>query len=148
MILDNLDKDATCARAKKLLRSYHSLKRIAGRELTVLQSPTMNGMPRSQSVDNHNEQRIQERLIAAEEVPAILNAVALLDDDSRAIIDGQYIKDNLSSVAMATKLGMASTTFSKAKKKALICFAEAFDYEELLAFKRPFRVKTASESRP
>ena len=134
MILDNLDKDATCARAKKLLRSYHSLKRIAGRELTVLQSPTMNGMPQNQSVDNHNETRIQERLIAAEEVPAILNAVALLDDDSRAIIDGQYIKGNLSNVEMAYEMNMAKSTFDKAKKKAIIVFAEAFQYEELLVF--------------
>ena len=135
MILDNLDRDATCARAKKLLRSYHSLKRIAGRELTALQSPAMNGMPQNHSVDNHNETRIQERLIAAEEVPAILNAVALLDDDSRAIIDGQYIKGNLSNVEMAFKLNMTKSTFDRIKKEALISFAEAFDYEELLRFK-------------
>lgn len=134
MILDNLDKDATCARAKKLLRSYHSLKRIAGRELTVLQSPAMNGMPRSQSVDNHNEQRIQERLIAAEEVPAILNAVATLDADSRAIITGQYIQGNLSNVEMAYELHMAKSTFDRVKKDAIVMFAEAFDYEELLVF--------------
>ncbi|ANK63374.1 ArpU family phage packaging/lysis transcriptional regulator [Loigolactobacillus backii] len=136
MILDNLDRDATCARAKKLLRSYHSLRRIAGRKLTVLQSPKMDGMPRSQSVDNNNEHRIQERLIAAEEVPAIQRAVASLNKDSQTIINGQYIHGSLSNVEMAQQLGFISddSGYYRQKKDALVAFAEAFEYEELLVF--------------
>lgn len=134
MILDNLDEDATCAKAKKLLRSFHRFERVAGRKLTVLQSPRMDGMPRTQSIENHNEERIYQRLVAQEEVPAILAAIETLDEDSQIIINGQYIKHNWSNVAMADELRMSRSTFNSAKKAAIVAFAEAFYYEELLVF--------------
>ncbi|ANK66909.1 hypothetical protein AYR55_03835 [Loigolactobacillus backii] len=134
MILDNLDEDETCDKAKRLLKNYRRLRRIAGRKLTVLQSPAMTGMPHSQSIDNNNEHRIQERLIAEEEVPAILRAVASLDEVSQTIINEQYIRDNISNVEMAYELHMAKSTFDRTKKDAIIMFAESFNYEELMVF--------------
>ncbi len=134
LILDNLDEDATCVNAKKLLRSFHRLERVAGRKLTALQSPKINWMPQLKSIENHNEERIYQRLVAQEEVPAVLTAIGSLDEDSQAIINGQYIKHNWSNVAMADELGMSNSTFDNAKKAAVIAFAEAFYYEELLVF--------------
>lgn len=126
MILDNLDEEATCANAKKLLRSFHRMERMAGRTLTALQSSKMDGIPRTPSIENHNEERIHQRLIAEQEFKAILVAVNSLDDDSRSIINGQYILHSWSNIRMADELGMSSTTFDNAKKAAIIAFAELF----------------------
>lgn len=109
---------------------------MAGRNLTILKSSKLDGMPKAHSNINHSEEQIQQRMIAAEKVIAIETAIARLDKDSQTILNSQFIVGTLRNTETAQRLGLFSDNsgYYRLKRKSLLAFAEAYEYEELLVF--------------
>lgn len=129
----NIDVKQTTANAKRVLKAYCSLKRIA--KAQQLRSQRLSNMPKYHSNENQQEKKTTARLIAAEEFAAINAAIATLGADAQRVLKGCYCGEvTETSVSIYMDIGVAKSTYSRIKRDALIQFAEAYEYEELLVF--------------
>ncbi|KRL86417.1 hypothetical protein FC50_GL000939 [Lacticaseibacillus pantheris DSM 15945 = JCM 12539 = NBRC 106106] len=99
-----------------------------------LQSPEISGMPRSDTVGNHVEDKIITGLADEEYVDRCQKTVALMQDATEAdIIKYTYMVAMPSIEATAEHVGLTYSGYKKAKPKALLSFAE-FWPDELLIY--------------
>ena len=75
-LLDDIDYKATEANVKHFLtRIYPRAKRMAGKDLSNIQSPQITDMPKATPVGNPLEQRIIQRAYAQQVVKATVDAI-------------------------------------------------------------------------
>ncbi|MHC9533155.1 ArpU family phage packaging/lysis transcriptional regulator [Dellaglioa sp. L3N] len=134
MLLDELDETATKRNSIKVLRSYPRYKRIANRNILFLQSPAMEGMPKSKSGANNEEVKIVNKLEAETIVKTIEHCIeSIVGSDYRMLLENTYIHGD-SDYEIQSTLGISKSTQDRMLKVALLNFAEAYPLEELLAF--------------
>ena len=134
MLLDKLNETATKQNAIHVLKSYPRYKRIANRSILYLQSPAMNGMPRSDSGENNEEKKIVNKVNAETIVVTIENSIAeIYGSEYRMLLENKYMHGD-TEYELQTTLLISERTMYRKLNAALISFAEIYPLEELLAF--------------
>lgn len=156
-----LDEIETKKNARRVLREYRSLYRLSG-VTTSIQSPQFSDMPRGGSTANgveytmvksleHIDKAILDRYQdRRDKLYAISQALDTLSQISYAILDLSYcIADPYSVIKLANNLKVykeningdieavnySDKNIEVLKSQALIEFAEAYHYENLLVYK-------------
>lgn len=137
-LLPEIDEHASRESARGLLSQYRRLSRIAGVRLTDIQSPTIDGMPKSPSYDNRAEQKILRHTEALVIIEKVQQAMFLMSRTSYWVIYYSYLcEPKLSYYQISQKLiGYSEESVDYLKRIALLEFAEAYPGEELLVFKK------------
>lgn len=134
-----LDHEATAANAEAVLMDYRHRKAKAKRNEITIQSPRMDGMPRSPSTENAQENKILRDLEDGEfcqQCDRVINAIE--SSEGRTILKLLYTVDRPPKVeSIMERLGMQSTAYYHAKEDALIAFAEIWppSPSELLVYR-------------
>lgn len=119
-------------RAKKVLKQYSMFKRKAGRNDT-LKSVALSDMPKNDSKTNYNEKRLIYRIEAQNVLMSIEQALELLSSDHRELLERIYItQKNKTQAYIAYEMGYSVKTLERHHAIALVEFAEAYHYEDLL----------------
>lgn len=161
-LLSELDYKQTRDNARDVLKSCRSLQRRSG-VVVALESPVLSDMPRHHSNRNNTEHSMIKSLelvnkgyinMLADErkkLQAIVSALKSLSDVSQSILYYSYCVANPSSTIKLSRmikvyredelgnlevLHYSVKNIEKLKASALIEFAEAYHYENLLAFKK------------
>ena len=125
------DRDETAANAERILLEYPRAKSKTLRGAVSIQSPTLDGMPRNDTVSNRNEDKIintldDEDLVA--QCDYIVNKAmpnVSKDPNWAKIIKLAYLLPQpMKDVAIQQRLGYGHTAYYDAKKEALCAFAE------------------------
>lgn len=126
-----VDRDQTASNAAEILLAYPHHKALAMRYTIALQSPNMDGMPRSDSFDNTTEAKIighldDKQFVA--QVDYILNEMmpeVSRNENWAKILKLAYItRGGLQDKAIQERLGYEHSAYYEAKKDALCAFAE------------------------
>jgi len=138
VLFKEIDFKATRESAKKTLKTYRRLERMAGKSKVDLQAVTWSDMPKSPSVGNHEEDKIVSALNARYERDAIDYGISRLCLISRQILVLSYMQqDRLSVDDIIYKMGWGYTnkvTFNRYKNEALVEFADAYKNGELIKY--------------
>lgn len=124
-IFKRLDNTETAANVDALLRKYLENKSIAGRGTASLQSPAMDGMPRSDSYGNRVEEKIVGDLSARQFVKQCDSTLDKVPDETyHTILKLTYFVHNQpnDSIIME-RVGLEHSAYYEAKKRAQIAFA-------------------------
>ncbi|AEV94889.1 ArpU family phage packaging/lysis transcriptional regulator [Pediococcus claussenii] len=109
----------------RVLKQVPRLKRIAGKRLTDLRSPSPDGMPHGNGVEV--DERIIGRLDAQKELENIMFCLSFLRDDYQQILLKKYMTaDKQTDIAIAMDLGISDGTLYRWQSKALQEFKEAY----------------------
>lgn len=132
-LLDDLvDHKATQEQVQEFLkRGYPKAKRIAGRDLTNIQSPQITDMPKGTPNGNANENKLINRAAARQIVNHTRQAIAACDRDSQTIL-------TMMAQGYKTKEIIAAIGWSKSqyhdvyRPRALEQFAQAYQGEAII----------------
>lgn len=134
-----LDYKQTAANADRELKKYrHRHQKSLRRDVLGVQSPGMDGMPRNDSIDNGQENKLVQFLSDGEFVQKVRNAIGLIEDDQqRELLDLLYIKHPLTVEAIMERMHISNTAYYNLKQSALCSFAEVWPPapSELLAYR-------------
>ncbi|MFT8409886.1 MAG: ArpU family phage packaging/lysis transcriptional regulator [Schleiferilactobacillus perolens] len=126
-----IDKDKTAANAEAVLLEYPHRKALASRSLVGLQSPKMDGMPRSPSAENHTEDPIINHLddkLYVYQCEKIVNEIlpdTASNDKWPTILKLRYlIRYPLSDADIMERVHYEHTAYYDGLKEALCAFAE------------------------
>jgi ArpU family phage transcriptional regulator len=134
-----LDRKATAENADLVLGDYRHRRQKARRnDVASIGSPSMDGMPKTASVANGQENMVVNHLGDAEFVAKVDTAIECIeDDDQRAVLKLLYISHQLTAEAIQERLHMSNTAYYHTKEDALIAFAEVWPPQpsELLVYR-------------
>ena len=139
-LIPEIDEQACRDNARRVLKSYRRLARMAGRPLADLKSPSIDGMPKAKSFENGVEASLVAKLDkvfdARDRMDIIDNALALCSFQSRWVLYFCYCTpEELALWQVAERLGVENAGVVKYQKKiALMEFAEAYPNNELMVF--------------
>lgn len=140
-LFPEIDEKASCDKARQKLKEYRHYARLAGRPLTDLKSPSMDGMPKAKSFQNGTEAslvaRLDKVLDAEAHLGVIDNALALCSFNSKWCLYFCYCTpEDLPLWQVAKRMGVDNASNVKYQKRsALLEFAEAYPNEELIVMK-------------
>lgn len=143
-IFKDVDEERTILNAKRVLGEYWKWKLKARRVSFSIQSPAMDGMPKSQSYGNHVEEKHVNKMNAQFMANLVINVIKAIEiDDKTAIytrlLELKYIR-RYTNVKCAQELaGLPSRTFDKYHREALLLFAEIYPdrVEDLIVHRYP-----------
>lgn len=123
-----LDREATAKNAERLLGDFRHREQKAKRaDVLGLASPSLDGMPRNDTVENTVEGRIVEHLSDKEFTERVRRAIECIEsDEAKVILCGLYIGRPLTAEALMERLAMSNTAYYHAKEEALVAFAEVW----------------------
>ncbi|QPI89320.1 DUF1492 domain-containing protein [Lacticaseibacillus paracasei subsp. tolerans] len=122
-----LDREETAANAESVLIDYRHRKARARAWSMALQSPTMDGMPRNETVENTAEGRIVNHLTDDEFVTRCQNTIACIEKpEHRRLLELTYIQPLATVEDIAERLSLSRATYYRDKENALIAFAEVW----------------------
>lgn len=125
------DNQKTIENVKALLRKYPRYKRISKRKAGQLKSPSMDGMPRSDSYGNQIESKIINQIEAEQIVMGCQYSIeAIEDSECRKILYDKYIK-GYEDTAIRLSMHMAERTYYRKLKTACLSFADVYGWQEL-----------------
>ncbi|MCV3321541.1 DUF1492 domain-containing protein [Pediococcus ethanolidurans] len=110
----------------KVLKQVQSLRLIAGQRLSI-QSPKLDGMPRSPTKINSVENRMVKQIDAKRKLDYIEFALSLLSNDDQHLLAETYFNsESPTNYGVAMKLGISERTYYRQRKQALLHFREAY----------------------
>ncbi|MEB5927379.1 MULTISPECIES: ArpU family phage packaging/lysis transcriptional regulator [Enterococcus] len=119
-------------RAKKVLKNYDKYKRIAGKD-DSLKSVVLSDMPKNVSRVNYNENRLINRIDAQNILQSISEALEMLDSEHKELLERIYIyQKHKTQLYIADMMGWSIKSLERHHALALVEFAEAYHYEDLL----------------
>lgn len=130
-----IDKETTKRNVVALLNSYRSLARMADENYLPELTTTYSFETKSYTgtVNKAIEDAVVKRIAAEQEINKIVRAVNKLNQTDRQLIYDKFLdKKELSSTAIYSKNNMSASSFYRELDKALIKFAEAYEYGKLL----------------
>lgn len=131
-----IDFKQTKQNARKVLKQYRRLDRIAGRSLIDIRSPIITDMPRNHSHGNKAEDALVQLADAEAERDAILSALMALSLTSRQILHYSFcVQDHYSNYKIAREVGYSERSIQRMKSEALIEFAEAYRNGKIIVYK-------------
>ena len=117
------DYEASVAEADKILEDYRRRKQRS-RVKSLLKSPSLDGMPRSSSIDNTIEIKITDDLDDEIYVEACEKTIECIEDDNRRnILIDYYIKRPIAVELLIADSGYSKAGYYIALKDALYAFA-------------------------
>lgn len=127
-----VDENATIKKCKHhLTRTLPKMIRVSGRSLNELRSPSMDGMPKSPSVENNADITIVRRVYAQEIVKRTIQAISRCDAKSKEVLDMLYLQD-YSDTMCYMEIGYSrGHYFDHIKPGALLQFADAYYLDDL-----------------
>lgn len=132
LLSDDIDYKATEANVKHFLtRIYPRAKRMAGKDLSGVQSPQITDIPKATPAGNPLEQRIIQRAYAQQVVKETVDAIYRCDAFSREVLDLLYLQGYSDSACYMAIGYQRSQYFKRIKPKALRQFAEAYALDDL-----------------
>ena len=135
-LLKNVDFYQTRTNARKVLKSYRRLDRIAGRSIVDLRSPIIDNMPKAESYGNKTEDAVVQHIDAEGDRNAIVAGLYTLKLTSRQILYYSFcLQETYSNTKIANELGYSKRQIERMKAEALIEFAEAYRHGKLIAYK-------------
>lgn len=138
MLLDEIDKKATRSNVDKLLKYYHSFRRLSGiyfeqdSDSIIEQLPTIT----SSETEELNKPHLKRAKKAQHIFKAIHQTLQVLSSRSCERIEQRYIlDDNISGICSDEMI--SNGTFYRQLNKGLMDFAELYsESDELLAFNK------------
>lgn len=128
-----IDENETRKNARKKLKTFRQLQRIAGRSSIDLKSPIITDMPRSKSASNRVDNSLIEKIDAELERDYIIDALARLSHISRCILFYSFCDvEKWSNYKIGLELGYSDKNIERLKRIVLIEFAEAYRGGKLL----------------
>lgn len=130
-IFKDVDEDRTIVNAKRVLGDYYKWKLRARRVSFSLQSPTMDGMPKSPSYGNHVEEKHVNKMNAEFMANLVINVIKAIEIDDKTAIYTQLLQlkyiNRYTNVKCAQELdNLPDRTFDKYHREALLLFAEIY----------------------
>lgn len=126
-----VNRDKTAANADEVLTQYPSRKAMTLRWSAALQSPNMDGMPRTSSTRNTAEDKVMghlDDLQYVKQVEYIINELmpeVSRDENWASILRLTYMTHGgLEPSEVQDRLGIEHSAFYEARKDALCAFAE------------------------
>ena len=117
------DYEASVVEADKILEDYRRRKQRS-RVKALLKSPSLDGMPRSSSIDNTIEIKITDDLDDEIYVEACEKTIECIEDDNRRnILIDYYIKRPIAVELLIADSGYSKSGYYIALKDALYAFA-------------------------
>lgn len=124
-LYSKLDKRATAENAAAVLSDYPHRRARSLSWSMDLQSPSMDGMPRNDSVDNRTEHKIVDHLDDEQFVRRCNNILATITNETyRNILRFTYLHPLVSVEAVQERLHLAPSTYRRQREEALVAFAE------------------------
>lgn len=137
LLLREVDFYKTRNSARKVLKQYRRLERIAGRSTIDLRSPIITDMPRNAPTGNKTEDAILQRLDAETERDAIICGLMALSLSSRQVLYYSYCTpESYSNIGISSAMGYSVRTIEEYKSEALIEFAEAYKKGALIVYQK------------
>lgn len=135
MLFDNINEKATIAKAKKVLKNFPRLDRMAKASYSLGSSGHYQDIKakgvRTQTAQH--EKHLVKTLTAEQERDAIKQAVEFLDDPHRTILLKKYCHHpKPTNFVIYTAIGYGSARFYELHNEALLLFAEVYKGGELL----------------
>lgn len=125
----------TRSNARKILKNFRRLERIAGRSLIDVRSPIITDMPKSEPYGNKAEDAFIQVADAEAERDAIIAALMALGLISRQILHYTYCsRDHHSNRRIADELGYSVRQIERMKSEALVEFAESYRSGKLIVY--------------
>lgn len=123
-----LDHVETAKNADRLLLDYRHREQKAKRaDVMGLMSPSLDGMPRNDTVENTVESRVVGHISDSEFVERVKRAIECIEnDESKLILRSLYIGRPITAEALMDRLAMSTTAYYHAKENALVAFAEVW----------------------
>lgn len=130
-IFKDVDEDRTIVNAKRVLGDYYKWKLRARRVSFSLQSPAMDGMPKSPSYGNHVEEKHVNKMNAEFMANLVINVIKAIEIDDKTAIYTQLLQlkyiNRYTNVKCAQELdNLPDRTFDKYHREALLLFAEIY----------------------
>lgn len=144
-----LDKKATIQKAKTVLEGYKTFKRIAGEEFVSKVTATYSFEPRSYTgvVSQPVEKYVVRKMHAEQKIEKIERAINSMNDAFlRQVIIKRFCENYDSNIAIYIDLEYSETEFYRVLDKALLLFAECYDYGALLIFEGGLTIDEYLES--
>lgn len=134
-LLKEIDEKQTLENVRHfLLVSLPRLRRISHLEAGELKSPSMDGMPKPESTENHVADGYLKVIGAQEAVQNTAEAIKHCSADSQALLFALYFEGK-SDTAVRLELHHEHSKYYAAKRKAMFEFADAFErYDDLHSY--------------
>lgn len=133
----DIDKRKTISNVKEYFKKdYPRLRARSQMDISNLQSPTFNIVPREIVSYNSQENNIMSGIQSKELVQATYKAINELPELYKTILKNVYLLDQSNAIAMELT-GYGKSQYAVYKNKALLYFAQAFqDIYNLNEYKR------------
>jgi len=129
-IFKNVDEDRTIDNAKRVLGDYWKWRLRARRINFNLQSPAMDGMPKSPSYSNHNEDKQVIKANADFMANLVVQVIGAIAYDEVSEVYSKLLKlfyvQRFSKTKCMVNLNISDKTFDKYLKQAQLMFAEVY----------------------
>jgi len=136
MLLEEVNFSETKKNARRVLKNYRRLDRIAGRSLIDVRSPVITDMPKAEIYGNNTENALIQHIEAEYERDAILDALKALGLISRQILYYCYcVPEGYSNCKIGYEIGYSERHIERMKSEALIEFAEAYKKGKLISYR-------------
>lgn len=123
-----MDKVEVAERVRKFLSNEFQTHRRKAQIANILPgSPTLRDDPRGVGYGNAQENKLVEYLYSKQIVESFYIVIELLPLDWKRILEMCYI-DNLNDIVVMDRIGVARSTFYEYKQRALLEFAELFQW--------------------
>jgi ArpU family phage transcriptional regulator len=123
-----LDKVEVAERVRKFLSNEFQTHLRRAQIANILPgSPTLSDDPRGGGYGNAQENKLVEYLYSKQIVESFYIVIELLPLDWKRILEMCYI-DNLNDIVVMDRIGVARSTFYEYKQRALLEFAELFQW--------------------
>ena len=131
-LLKEIDEEQTLANVRHFLMvSLPRLQRIGQLDAGELKSPSMDGMPKPETTENHVADGYLKVITAQEAVKHTAEAMQHCSVDSRMLLWLLYF-ENKADTPVMLELHYEHSKFYAAKRKAMFEFADAFEkYDDL-----------------
>lgn len=130
------DDSATVNNVRAFLAGHWRRTLRAGKSISSLQSPRMDGMPRSSSSVNRVDDNIIKQADIALEVSSTVHAIHCLDSKSEFILSKLYLADPAwTNTEIMQAMGYEESRYRDLKRLAFLMFAEAYSVEDLRVFR-------------
>ncbi|MFD1430612.1 MULTISPECIES: ArpU family phage packaging/lysis transcriptional regulator [Lacticaseibacillus] len=136
-LVPDVDEQASRDNARKVLKEYRRYARMVGEPLVDIKSPSIDGMPRTQSFENSVEAKLTDRFNADLEYAAMRNALASMPFQFYWVLYYSFCTPApMTAEEIAARVGLANKdAVDYVKRQALMWFAEAFKHGQCLKFR-------------
>lgn len=131
-----VDFHQTRKNARKVLKTFRRLERIAGRSKIDVRSPIITDTPKNRPYGNGTEEAIIQLIDAEAERDAIIAGLMRLKLTNRQILYYAFCsRESFSNQRIADNLGYSVRQIERMKSEALVEFSESYGQGRLIEYR-------------